>query len=165
MYGCGLFRREGIVGGTLITINKSADFKQNHTPVKRPFLNSIHHARLLGFTQVCGCVYICVCTHVAMNITDKQYSNNCLEFCLKNHTKYLSQLDERSRANGRKIISGPVWWLLINWWTICYKWYCYDVTLLLNWIYNVLSPTLTSVYIIQLHLSIIMCSVCFHHLS
>ncbi len=93
MYGCGLFRTGGIVRGTLITINRAKDFKQNHTPVKGLFLLSVHHARLvLGFTQVCVCVYICVCMHtwmwagylhayahtcLSINIADEQYRNKC----------------------------------------------------------------------------------------
>ena len=61
----------GIVGGTLITINRAGDFKQNHTPVRGLFLLSIHHARLgLGFTQVwvdVSGVLACLCAHVASN--------------------------------------------------------------------------------------------------
>lgn len=59
MYGCGLFRRGGIDGGTLITINRAGDFKQNHTPVKVLFFLSVWHAKLLlGFTQVCMCAHM-----------------------------------------------------------------------------------------------------------
>lgn len=110
MYGCGFFRKGGIVGGTLITINRAGDFKQNHTPVKGLFLLSVCRARLvLGFTQVCVCVYAHVWmwvwySHAYVHTNNTVTNVWTLDVYSINHTKSVSQLEESSGAKRKNII-------------------------------------------------------------
>lgn len=117
MYGCGFFRRGGIDGGTLITINRVRDIKQNHTLVKVLFLLSAHQPDSGVYTGVCVCgggarererekeeeTYVHIWCWI--NIADEQYSNKCQDIWLINQAKYLLQLHKGCKSSGRKASS------------------------------------------------------------
>lgn len=61
-----------MVGSTSITINRAADFKQNHTPVKKKKGLRSTPFTMPGFWGFhrCLCVCVCVVVRAAMNMAN-----------------------------------------------------------------------------------------------